>query len=93
VFLRKRSFTMGDKKRLNRRVFNAAVAGVVLTLASASLTAYAAEQWWQSVCQKCGDKGAKNIAKGPAQDIDCSVVKNGVRCGGLRKFVKCKPPG
>ena len=76
---------------MKRRIFAAAVAGLLLA-ASASLTAYAADQWYQYVCQKCGEKGVKTIQKNPVANSECTNLVNGKRCGGLKIDTPCDPP-
>ncbi len=76
---------------MNRRFF-ALTTGIVLLVATASAVAYAQDRWFQYVCQKCGEKGAKGHAPN-LPDSECPRRINNVRCGGLRKWTPCEPPG
>jgi hypothetical protein len=77
---------------MNRRVLLSSAAGIILA-ASAAATVYAAESWYQRVCQKCGDKGPKQQFKSPLPDGECSSFKGGKKCGGRTVHTPCSPPG
>ena len=77
---------------MNRRVLFCAAAAVLLAAASAT-TVYAAGQWYQDVCQKCGWRGSKHQRDNPMRDSECYQYANGKKCGGLCKDTLCDPPG
>ena len=77
---------------MNRRVLFFAAAAIILA-ASAATAVYAADQWLQPVCSKCGWHGPKSVNRGQPSDIECFQFKDGKQCGGLVKYTPCSPPG
>ena len=78
---------------MNRRqVFAAAVAGLFSAVVVCG-AALAAGQWYQFVCQKCGDKWPKNQHDKPLPDRECVKFYRGKQCGGLCVDTPCPPPG
>ena len=53
----------------------------------------AADDWWQFVCTKCGNKDSKIQGKAGNRVTECSKMVNGKKCGGLVKDEPCAPPG
>ena len=77
---------------MKRRAVFFAAAKIVLA-ASTVTAVYAADQWYQQVCHKCGWRGTKSKFK--YDDTQCIENKpdSSQRCGGLVTSEPCSPPG
>ena len=82
-----------QEANMNRRVLFFAAAAAVILAASSATAVYAAGQWYQLVCQKCGWHGRKIQVNNPSRDSECQQYVNGKKCGGLCKDTPCGPPG